>query len=475
MVFSSVIFLFLFLPVVLAVYSLCPSRLKNLVLLLASLVFYFWGESWLVVMLVGSIAANFVFALAISHAQKNPAPSVWPRMYLALAVAANLGLLCWFKYANFLVQDILVGGAGLHADFALTWETVVLPLGISFYTFQAMSYVIDVYRRIVPATGNFVDFACYVTSFPQLVAGPIVRYKDIAGQLLKRSVTPELFHAGVSRFIIGLAKKMLIANTVAQTADAVFALPHAQLDAAHAWLGVLCYTIQIYFDFSGYSDMAIGLGLMFGFTFPENFDYPYISRSIQEFWRRWHISLSTWFRDYLYIPLGGNRGAPWRTYFNLWVVFLLCGLWHGASWNFIAWGAFHGLFLVLERGRLGTALLSMPSLVRRSYTLFVIVVGWALFRADSLPHFAAVLRAMFGLGQGANTNVTVAYYAGPNILTALVVGMILSTPLVKAIPAHWRDSSAMGTARTLALVTLLIVSATAVASGTYNPFLYFRF
>jgi alginate O-acetyltransferase complex protein AlgI len=398
-----------------------------------------------------------------------------PRIYLGLAVAANLGLLCWFKYANFFVQDILVGGVGLHADFALAWETVVLPLGISFYTFQAMSYVIDVYRRVVPATGNFVDFACYVTSFPQLVAGPIVRYKDIAEQLLKRSVTPELFHAGVNRFIIGLAKKMLIANTVAQTADAVFALPHAQLDATHAWLGVLCYTIQIYFDFSGYSDMAIGLGLMLGFTFPENFDYPYISRSIQEFWRRWHISLSTWFRDYLYIPLGGNRGAPWRTYFNLWVVFLLCGLWHGASWNFIAWGAFHGLFLVLERGQMGAALCSMPSLVRRGYTLLVIIIGWTLFRADSLPHFAAMLRAMFGLGQGANTNVTAAYYAGPDILTALVMGMILSAPLTKAIPAHWRGTSAMGAARTLALVSLLIVSATAVASGTYNPFLYFRF
>lgn len=475
MVFSSTIFLFCFLPIVLALYAMTPKRYKNLTLLLSSLTFYFWGENFLVAILLASTIGNYLLARLI-HRQTDPTEkhSAKKKLFFTLSIALNLGILAWYKYANFFVQDILLDGFGLAPSFAQHWQTVLLPLGISFYTFQSMSYVYDVYRGMAPAR-SYVDFACYVTSFPQLVAGPIVRYKDIAQQLVERTVSLEKFHEGVNRFIIGLSKKVLIANTVARSADAIFALPADQLDAPLAWLGVTCYTLQIYFDFSGYSDMAIGLGKMFGFKFCENFNYPYISKSIQEFWRRWHISLSTWFRDYLYIPLGGNRGSALKTYVNLWTVFILCGLWHGASWNFLIWGVFHGFFLVLERGAWGRILKSLPTAVSHVYTILTIMMGWTIFRAEDIAQAKAFFIAMLGAAQGQPLPLSFSYYMGPDIVAATILGILFSTPLWSWLLSKTERPVIPAIFNNVALVCLLILSVASVASSTYNPFLYFRF
>ncbi|MGB5708663.1 MAG: MBOAT family O-acyltransferase, partial [Arenicellales bacterium] len=343
MVFSSVLFLFLFLPVVLLLYWVIPNKWRNSFLLIVSLTFYAWGEGLFVGIMLLSIAMNYVFGLAIERGNARAG-----RLWVGIAVMANLALLGVFKYANFLVENIntLFSSTGIQL---ITIDQIHLPIGISFFTFQAMSYVIEVHRRVMPAQTNLLNLGLYIALFPQLIAGPIVRYHDIAAQLKTRFVNAGQVAYGIERFVIGLGKKVLIANPMGAVADEIFALPPDSITATVAWTAVACYSLQIYFDFSGYSDMAIGLGRMFGFKFLENFNYPYISQSIQEFWRRWHISLSNWFRDFLYLPLGGNRRGPGRTYFNLLIVFLLCGLWHGASWNFVVWGLLHGSFLVLER------------------------------------------------------------------------------------------------------------------------------
>src|SRR3984885_2963708 len=344
MVFCSLIFLFAFLPIVLAGYFLLRTTFtRNIFLLLASLCFYAWGEIRFVWIMLASIVANYVLAMLIEDSKTEDKK----KLLLALTVAVNLGILGFFKYSGWIVQNLNNVLTSLnHAP--IVFKGVALPLGISFFTFHALSYVIDVYRKQAKAQRNPVNLALYISLFPQLVAGPIIRYHDVCDQLIARTVNVDKFAEGVRRFVTGLGKKMLIANMVAGPADKIFALSATQITPELAWLGALCYTLQIYFDFSGYSDMAIGLGLMFGFRFLENFNFPYVSRSITEFWRRWHISLSTWFRDYLYIPLGGNRVPPWRVYTNLVIVFFLCGLWHGASLNFIIWGLLHGLFLALE-------------------------------------------------------------------------------------------------------------------------------
>jgi alginate O-acetyltransferase complex protein AlgI len=487
MVFSSPIFLFLFLPVLLAAYYSIRPELRNPVLLLASLCFYIWGEGVYVAVLLASIGLNYAFGLLLGRVRGRVAA----RAVLGLAVAANLALIAVFKYANFFVDNLNVLLPLLHLR-PIALAPVHLPLGISFFTFQALSYVVDVYRRDVAAQRSLLDFALYKTLFPQLIAGPIVRYRDVAADLpgAGRGVAFDAFAAGVRRFILGLAKKMLLANPLAVAADGIFGIPADGLTPGLAWLGIACYSLQIYFDFSGYSDMAIGLGAMFGFRFPENFDYPYLSRSVSEFWRRWHISLSRWFRDYLYIPLGGNRRGRARTDFNLLVVFLLCGLWHGASWNFILWGLLHGAFLIAERKGLGRRIEALWTPLRHAYLLLVVLVTWVFFRSPTVPYALSYLSAMAGIAPGTGPDHDLAPYVNPELILALAVALVASLPVLP----WWGEvreqvlakigggprlsaacSSAMALLGVAVQMVLLVASAAQLASGTHNPFIYFRF
>jgi len=481
LLFTEPTFLFLFLPLLLLMYFLPWQGHRNWLLLAASLIFYAKGGGAFTWLILGLIAFNYVAALEIDKRRDTPAA----RWLLRGAVAVDLLVLATFKYANFIVDNLntatgVIGVPPLHIP------PVLLPIGISFFTFHAISYVVDVHRKDAVAQKGPVEAALYLLLFPQLIAGPIIRYREIATQLARRTMTSLDFHYGIRRFVIGLAKKMIVANIVAQPADRLFAMPAGEMTAAHAWLAVICYTLQIYFDFSGYSDMAIGLGRMFGFRFPENFRYPYIASSIQDFWRRWHMSLSAWFRDYLYIPLGGNRGSGARIYVNLVTVFFLCGLWHGASWTFVVWGLFHGAFLVIERVGLGAWLEAMPPALRHVYALLVVMVGWVFFRADSLAGAVGVLSAMAGMSPALPTAYSPAWYLTPELLLALLAGVVGATPIVPALerrlariggeaeglPALGGWPSAAGTA---ALLAMLAVSLMLMAARTYNPFIYFRF
>ena len=482
MLFTSPVFLFLFLPAVLVVYFLLARAWRNAFLLVASLFFYAWGEGGFVLVMLASVALNYLFGRAIESAGSRRG------VVAAVAVAVNLALLGSFKYANFLVDNLdailrALGGPSLRL------AAVHLPIGISFFTFHALSYLIDVKRGRVRALRNAIDFGLYIALFPQLIAGPIVRYHQIAGQIATRTIGRAGFAPGVRRFVFGLGKKMLIANTLALPADAIFGIPPRTLTGSLAWFGVLLYTLQIYCDFSAYSDMAIGLAKMLGFDFPENVAHPYVSRSITEFWRRWHISLSTWFRDYLYIPLGGNRRGTARTYLNLLTVFFLCGLWHGASWTFVVWGLFHGTFLVIERAGLGARLDRAPRTIGHLYAMLVVGVGWVLFRAPTLSHGLGFVRAMAGFSPGSAPEYGPALYVGTDVALAVAAGILVSTPFVSHLSRFWkrRTSSAstagrafaLDTAAALAEVTVLVAvsvaSAVTIAAGTYNPFIYFRF
>ena len=480
MVFSSTLFLFLFLPAVLLLYAIAPRRLRNGVLLLASLLFYAWGEPRFVLVMLASILANYGLGLLVERTRGRASM----RTVLGATVAVNIGLLVVFKYGGFLgrnVNELLsaVGGSPLRVP------DIALPIGISFFTFQAMSYVIDVARADARVQRNPLEVALYISLFPQLIAGPIVRYRDIARQLDERRGSLAQFASGVERFVVGLAKKVLIANTVALPCDRIFALPSDRLTAPLAWLAVVCYTLQIYFDFSGYSDMAIGLGRMFGFEFLENFRFPYVADTIKEFWRRWHISLSTWFRDYLYIPIGGNRGSEPRTYANLVIVFFLCGLWHGAAWTFVAWGLFHGAFLVLERTRFGTLLEGLPRPARHVYAMLVVMVGWVLFRSETFAGALAMLTAMAGLAHPAGITDPARFYAGNDVVLAILAGIVGSGPVIPALDAALtrrlatrpnRLVAAGYTCVTLLMPTiLLLASAVMLSAQTHNPFIYFRF
>lgn len=403
---------------------------------------------------------------------------------MTAAIIFNITLLGFFKYANFAVVNInlLLTAMGLGT---ITLQQVHLPIGISFFTFHTMSYLIDIYRGVVKVQKRPIDFALYVSLFPQLVAGPIIRYHDVADQISDRSMTVDGFIYGMKRFVIGLGKKVLIANTLAMTADQVFSLQSGSISTGLAWLGIVCYTLQIYFDFSGYSDMAIGLGRMFGFRFLENFNYPYISKSIREFWRRWHISLSNWFRDYLYIPLGGNRRSQVRTYFNLVTVFFLCGLWHGAKWNFVIWGLIHGFFLVLERTKFGALLDRTWSPVKHLYSLTVIAVGWVFFRSETLSGALNFLAVMGGFKGGQELRYGVAMYLNNEVLLVLLAAGLCSLPL-RAMAEKVGDRFSMARGNKVlryafhisaggALSFVFIISVMSLVSGTYNPFIYFRF
>jgi alginate O-acetyltransferase complex protein AlgI len=478
-VFSSPLFLFLFLPAVLALYTVAPWRLRNAVLLVSSLLFYAWGETEYVAVMLLSILANFGFAVWIGRNRGTSRA----KLALALSIAFDLGLLVWFKYAiwGFRNVEALLGALGADPSMLGQEPKIHLPLGISFYTFHAMSAVIDVYRGDARTPRKLLDFGLYIACFPQLVAGPIIRYEDVADQIEHRRVTFEGFALGVRRFVIGLGKKVLLANTIALAVDEVFAVPAGLLSPGAARLALFGYALQIYFDFSGYSDMAIGLGRLFGFVYRENFEHPYVSTSITEFWRRWHISLSTWFKNYLYVPLGGNRRSPARTYLNLVVVFLLVGLWHGAAWQFVAFGAFHGSMMILERAGLGRVLEALPVLARRLYFGAAVLVGWSFFRAESVPQaLSLVATAASPLGAGASAYTAAVFLDRARVL-ALAIGFVLAFPWAGAID-RWRAtraSPALASGFELATGALLLLvlagSLLSVSSGAYNPFIYFRF
>ena len=474
MVFTSLEFLFYFLPITLAVYLAAPKTWRNGVLLAASLVFYLWGGGVFVFILVTSIIVDYFACSIVARGRIQGLPRLM-RTGITLSVVVNLALLAYFKYANFAIEQLNGLGFG-----EIAWNSIALPIGISFFTFQSMSYTIDVARGRAKHMRNPVDFAVYVASFPQLIAGPIVRYHEIADQLKVRKTTIDGFAEGAVRFIHGVVKKVVIADGVAIIADAAFAVPDGQVTWSVAWIGTLAYTIQIYFDFSGYSDMAIGLGRMLGFTIPENFRRPYSAVSITDFWRRWHITLSNWFRDYLYFPLGGSRGSKSSTYRNLVIVFLLTGLWHGASWTFVAWGAYHGALLTAERitRQRPTGDGSVPfEPLRRAVVLLAVMVGWVLFRADSFSQAATFLKAMF-FSVGGEIAPTLSPALNNRNSLILVLGLA-----VVLLPRRFVGGSyvARGSGLRPALARLAVVgiglpyAAVLIAAGTFSPFLYFRF
>ena len=483
MVFSSPIFLFGFLPIALLIYYLSPTSTRNIVLLLMSLLFYAWGEVFYVGVMIASIISNYIFGKLIYNAQENYNNHKSPQIYLAVGVAVNIGLLISFKYANFITDNINT----LHAIFdtsPIDLEPVHLPLGISFFTFQAISYIVDVYRKEVRVQTNIYDLALYISLFPQLIAGPIVRYHDVSLQITDRSHSIELFASGVQRFIIGLAKKMLIANSMGEVADNAFALSGNDLTMPLAWIGIFSYTLQIYFDFSGYSDMAIGLGRMFGFRFHENFNYPYIAKSLREFWRRWHISLSSWFRDYVYIPLGGGRVSTLLVYRNLLIVFLLTGIWHGASWNFVVWGLFHGFFLAGEHMGFFNILNRTWRPIQHLYVILVITASWVFFRADSLPVAMDYFGALVNITNWDTSELQFARVTSIESIYVFAIGLIFSMPIYTWLKKHLASFSEHSVLKIASLIyiprlaflsAILMLSILKIASSTYNPFIYFRF
>ncbi len=474
MVFSSPTFLFLFLPVIYLLNLIAPRKISNPLLLMASLLFYGWGEPVFVLLLIISAMFNYFSARLIDTARRA-GQRRRQQAALTLAVCANIGLLLVFKYTDF-----LLGAFNSVFRLSIPMTGIPLPIGISFFTFQALSYVIDVYRQETGVQKNFVNLLFYISFFPQLIAGPIVKYHDVARQIENRSMSLPETAMGIRRFIIGLSKKMLIANTVGYAADRIFAFDPTRLDGALAWMGAITYAIQIYFDFSGYSDMAIGLGHLFGFTFKENFLHPYTATSMQDFWRRWHVSLSTWFKEYLYIPLGGNRISLWRTGLNRVIVFFLTGLWHGASWSFVVWGLYHGFFLMLETYGVIRPERFPLRILRRVYTLLVVMCGFVLFRAETLLQGSQVLRSMaLGWHRLPDAQALLAEVATPGLIAALIVAVFASTDLVSALKrqvavrpglASFREPA--GYAFSLMLLALCIL---AMSASTYNPFIYFRF
>ncbi len=467
MVFSTPVFLFLFLVFTMLVYYLVPRKLRNVVVLLASLVFYYWGEQQYVAIMFLSTAIDYTHGLLVERC-KSRGNDKGARMAVASSVIFNLALLLFFKYWDFL--------AGSLQSVGLTFMPVLnihLPIGISFYTFQTMSYTIDVYRGDTRAQRSIVNFGTFVTLFPQLIAGPIIKYKDLGDQIDSRETTVDKFGSGVQIFMVGLAKKLLIANNVGMLWDSYKAMAVGDLTVAGAWLGVIAFSLQLYFDFSGYSDMAVGLGRMLGFEFLPNFNYPYISKSITEFWRRWHISLSTWFREYLYFPLGGNRCSKGRMGFNLFIVWAATGIWHGASWNFLLWGLYFWALLMIEKFFLLNFLKKVPGVIAHIYTLFLVLVSWTIFAIEDFSHLGAYLRVMFGLSGAPLTDSAFGYYL-TSYLPILCVAAVASTPLGVTVYRKLSPKAACAVSLTL-VVAVMVVCTAYLVDGTYNPFLYFRF
>lgn len=473
MVFSSLLFLFRFLPVVLLIYYAAPARFRNLILFLASLVFYAWGEPVYIVLMLVSVLVSYTGGLCVDRFQRSGRKK---KAGAALAVSSviSLSLLGFFKYAGFAAESVS-GLTGLN----LAVPAVSLPIGISFYTFQTMSYTIDVYRGEAKVQKNLISFGAYVAMFPQLIAGPIVQYKTIDRQLRGRKENAEQFAEGIHRFMIGLGKKVLLANNAGMLWDSIRAVPFEGLPVLTAWMGLAAYTFQIYFDFSAYSDMAIGLGHMFGFTFLENFNYPYISKSITEFWRRWHISLGTWFRDYVYIPLGGNRVSRGKHIRNIMVVWLLTGIWHGASWNFVIWGLYYGILLLVEKFVLGRFLEKVPAALRHIYCIFFVMLGWNLFVFDDMGLGLQYMRSLFGLYGGGFLNQETVYllYNNAFLLLLLFLGSTrIPAGIGKRIAGALRNMDwAALAARGVFYTVIFLLSVAWLVDASYNPFLYFRF
>lgn len=474
MVFSSLVFLYVFLPCILILYFIVPKALKNMLLLLASLLFYAWGEPKYVVLMIISIIINYIMGIIIDRADgKSKRLSL-----LWITVLINLAILGYYKYAGWFID--------LYSDLTgqqIEWEGVPLPIGISFYTFQAISYIIDVYRKDVKAQRSLIDLSLFITLFPPLVAGPIVRYQTINEQIKERFTSSSDLLIGTRRFIQGLGKKVLIANPLGEVADQIFATSAGDLTTGTAWIGILAYSLQIYFDFSGYSDMAIGLARIFGFTFEENFNYPYISQSVTEFWRRWHISLSSWFRDYVYFPLGGSRVShQWKVYRNLLVVWTLTGFWHGASWTFMAWGFYYGILISLEKKFLLKALSKIPRVFRHVYVLILVMVGWVFFRADNFSYAFSFLKAMFFMTDHSLYDYNTLLYL-KDYAIYFVIAIILAIP-VYLMYQTWTEEKAevsIGFAVPLRVlqavfyIALILVVTMVLVNATHNPFIYFRF
>ena len=461
MVFSSLPFLFFYLPVAVAVYLLSPLKLRNLCLLVVSLFFYGWGEPVYISIMLLSIAVDYTHGLLVERWRDNDRRA---RMAVASSVLCNLAILVFFKYWDFIAVNV-----NTLTGLSVPVLGLPLPIGVSFYTFQTMSYTIDVYRRDAPVQRSVTAFGAYVTLFPQLIAGPIVRYRTVADQLVSREENLEKFTSGIRRFTVGMAKKVLLANAIGQLWDV--SLASRELTMAGAWLGLLAYAFQIYFDFSGYSDMAIGLGRMFGFEFLENFNYPYISRSVVEFWRRWHISLTTWFREYVYFPLGGNRVSRGKWVRNILIVWLLTGIWHGAGWNFLLWGLYYAVWMLAERLFLGKRLEKLPAVLQHVYAMAVVLVGWALFAVEDPGRLGGYFRALFG---GSGLLSAVDGYRLRSYLPMLVILALGATPLAQTLWDRLGDRTRSRLAPVLVLAALVLCTASLV-DASYNPFLYFRF
>ncbi len=482
MLFSSLIFLYLFLPITLLGYYLSPHKLKNYWLLLTSLVFFAWGGVGFTLILICSIGLNYIFGILIQKTIQTSAAYWWA----FAGVAVNILLLGVFKYTNFIITNIneflgIIQVSGFHQT------NIALPIGISFYTFHSLSYLVDIYKRKTTAQKNIFDLALYITMFSQLIAGPIIRYSDVWQQLSLRTHTLDKFSSGIERFIIGLARKVLLANTFAKVADEIFDYYGHCLNAPLAWLGIICYTLQIYFDFAGYSDMAIGLGRMFGFEFKENFNFPYTAQTVKDFWRRWHISLSTFFRDYVYIPLGGSKVKPYKVYMNLLFVFFVTGFWHGAKWNFIVWGMFHGFFMLVERLGFEKILEKVWKPISNLYTILVVMFAWVLFRANTLGQAFMYWKGMFQFNSNSQQTGIFLSYLNPELITCIIIAVLGSIGTFKTIQTSLRTFQNSGKSGStlfsytyqiftaIILTALLYLCTLYLNAGTYNPFIYYRF
>ena len=464
MVFSSLVFMFAYLPITLLAYYLVPRQGRNIFLFIVNLIFYGWGEPKLVLLMVFNIFFNYIGGWLVD---KYRADAKKKKLFLILTCVLDIGILAVFKYTGMITETL-----NMLPFLNIPELQISLPIGISFYTFQTMSYVIDVYRDDAPVSKNFINFGTYVALFPQLIAGPIVRYRDVAEQLVNRRETLEMFTKGVKLFMVGLAKKVIIANTMGTLTTNIFATTDEN-GVVGTWVGMIAYTFQIYFDFSGYSDMACGLGNMMGFEFLKNFNYPYIAKSITDFWRRWHISLSTWFKEYVYIPLGGNRKGVKRQILNLLIVWGLTGLWHGAAYNFVLWGLYYGLLLILEKFVLKKYLDRLPSFVQHIYTLFIIIIGWGLFYFTDVGQLGEFMVDLFNFGNGICGNQ--AFNLIMSNLPMLIIAAVASTPLATTLYTRFEHTRFMWIPETLYCMGVLAVSTASLVNQSYNPFLYFRF